>query len=191
MGYGAGYDTVGREKFSHKVEFSIDYSDVELGKKEAEMLLRGFKKELSNSMRGIKTSNGFVYADSDFSDAYDMSATIELISDKVLERDAYIIAKDIAAESKDTIKKYIGSRVDTGRMKGSVYGRTRKEKGRIVAEAGWLDLWYKYFGFQEDGTQSISPMRSMLRTYLEVAPEVQKTFSWYLRDFVRGKGYSK
>lgn len=190
-GRGAGYDTTGREKFSHKVEFSIDYSDVELGKREAMRLLQDFKKELNLSMDGIKTSGSFVYADSDFSNAYDMSKTVEVISDKILEKDVYTFAKEIAAESKDTIKKYIGGRVDTGRMKGSVYGRTRKEKGRVVAEAGWLDLWYKYFGFQEDGTQKISPMRSMLRTYLELAPWVQKSMSEYMRNFVKGKGYKR
>lgn len=186
MGYSSGYDTVGREKYDYKVTFNFDYSDAELGVQKARALIAAFGKEIKSNMSTIKASNGFIFADSDFKSGSD--ATIKLVSDKALEKDVYEMGKMVSDESKSTMQKYIGSRVDTGRMKGSVYGRTTKRKGHVKAEAGWLDLWFKYFGYQEEGTKRISPMHSVLRTYLEVAPWVQQGVSQYIRNFVRGKG---
>jgi hypothetical protein len=189
MGNSAGYDTNGKEDYSHKVVFTLDYSDVEMKMREARDLIGIFGRDLKASMDGINRSGRFITADSDFSNAYDIQATIELPGGPGTDADMAKIGEYFAAESKATIKKYIGGRVDTGRMKGSVYGRTIKRKGRVTAQAGWLDLWFKYFGFQEEGTIHVSPMRSMLRTYLEMAPFVQKYMSQYIRSYTKGEGY--
>jgi hypothetical protein len=181
-----GYETEGREKYDHKVTFNFDYSDVSVSVEKARRLIEAFGKELKTDMKGVKSSNGFIFADSDFRNY--STATINLMSDKALARDMYSLGKETSAEAKAVMKKYIGSRVDTGRMKGSVYGSTVQHRGRVVAEAGWLDLWYRYFGYQEEGTRYVSPMHSVLRTYLEVAPQVQKSISWYIRNFTKGKG---
>jgi hypothetical protein len=181
-----GYETEGREKYDYKVTFNFDYSDVNVSAEKARRLIEEFGKQIKSEMKGVKSSNGFIFADSDFRNY--STATIKLMSDSALARDMYALGKEVSAESKNVMKKYIGSRVDTGRMKGSVYNSTKQSKGRVVAEAGWLDLWYRYFGYQEEGTRYVSPMHSVLRTYLEVAPQVQKSVSWYIRNFVKGKG---
>lgn len=186
MGYGSGYDTVGREKYDHKVTFTFDYSDVNIGVQKARDLIGDFGKQIKDEMKGIKSSNGFIFADSNFKNY--PNATIQIMSDKVLAADMYALGKETSLEAKSVMKKYIGSRVDSGRMKASVYNKTTRNKDRVVAEAGWLDLWFKYFGYQEEGTRFVSPMHSVLRTYLEIAPQVQKSVSWYIRNFIKGKG---
>lgn len=187
-----GYDTTSKNTFDHEVSFTLDYSDMELGIKDARDMVADFGKEIKASMVGIKTPKGsnFVYANSDFKNAY-TATSAELLFPRIvtIDKDMNALGQAIAAEAKTSIKKYIGSRVDTGTMKGSVFGRTKRSKGKVVARAGWLDLWYKYFGYQEEGTSTISPMHSILRTYLELAPEVQKISSEYIRKSTKSGGF--
>lgn len=186
-----GYDTTSKDTFDNQVVFTFDYSDLEVGMKEARNMIADFGKELRDSMQGVNTEKGtyFVYAKSDFKKSY-TTTSADLILPKVTDMDKliYQVGKNVSALSKDTIKKYIGSRVETGDMKGSIYGRTTKSKGKVVSRAGWLDLWYKYFGYQEEGTKQISPMHSILRTYLEVAPQVQRAMSEFVRKSTKGGG---
>lgn len=189
MGYSSGYDTVGRENFAHKVVFTLDYSDTEIKMKEARKLLSDFGREVKDSLTGVKTSHGMILADSKFGKYIETENVIQMPDGEGIAKDMASLGEQFAAESKASIKKYIGRRVDTGRMKGSVYGRTTKRKGVVVAQAGWLDLWFKYFAYQEEGTKRINPMHSILRAYLENAPWVQKSMAQYLRDFTKGEGY--
>ena len=189
MGYSSGYDVNGREDFDHKVVFTIDYSDAELKLKDARALIADFGREIKGAMKGVNVSSGTIMAKSDFSKYIDVEQLIQIPDGEGIADDMYKLGQYFSSESKDSIKRYIGSRVDTGRMKASVYGRTSKRKGVVVAQAGWLDLWFKYFGYQEEGTKRIRPMHAILRTYLEVAPTVQSLMSNYLRTFTKGKGY--
>lgn len=189
MGYSSGYDTKGREDFDHKVVFTIDYSDAELKLKDARALIGDFGREIKDSMRGVKTSSGTIMADSNFGKYINLEQTVQMPDGKGIAEDMYTLGQYVSSESKDSIKRYIGSRVDTGRMKASIYGRTTKRKGMVVAQAGWLDLWFKYFAYQEEGTKKVRPMHAILRTYLEVAPTVQSLMSNYLRNFSKGEGY--
>jgi hypothetical protein len=189
-----GYDTTSKDTFDNQVVFTLDYSSLELGMKEARNMIADFGKELKDSMEGVNTEKGtyFVYAKSDFKKSYTTtSADILIPKAKDIDNVVYRAGKGISALSKDTIKKYIGSRVETGDMKGSIYGRTSKSKGQVVSRAGWLDLWYKYFGYQEEGTKTISPMHSILRTYLEVAPQVQRAMSELVRKSTKGGGFKE
>lgn len=94
------------------------------------------------------------------------------------------IAVRTTAFMKEEMISSIGGRIETGTMKGSVKGRTdRSSQYGEVSRAGWLDTWYKYFGFQEEGTggthrsgpslpgknfgyssQGIRPMNAVLKT---------------------------
>lgn len=185
---GPGYDTEPRDGFDNSIEFTFDYSGLDAS-------TRQVKKELSDlAYQFYKISNqlqtngkGFIYPTKKIENVRTLS-TLKLStkmfgSTEQLESDILAIAGIAADEGKKTIKKYIGGRIETGRMKGSVYGRVYKRKGYIVARAGWLDLWYKYFGFQENGTKRVSPMRSMLRSYLELSPEIIKTMNYYFRNY--------
>lgn len=195
---GEGYQTDGRENFDHMVEFTFDYSKVEATTHLVRKELGDFSYELYKTLKPVKTdkASGFVFIDGIKGDTNSvngkLSRVIKMMPDpEVLGNDISLIAKGVAAESKATMKKYIGGRVQTGRMKASVYGRVKRQKNKITAQAGWLDLWYKYFGFQEEGTSKIRPMHAVLRTYLEMAPWVQKGMSQYFRNYTRSGGYKR
>jgi hypothetical protein len=193
---GPGYETQDKEQFDYQVEFNFDFSDVSVKTRQAKKLIGELDYQLYKELKNIKVdkSSGFVFAKevtaTNPASRGSISTKIKVFSDEgILEKDMQAFGVATSAEAKETIKKYIGSRIETGRMKESVYGRTKVRKGFVSATAGWLDLWYKYFGFQENGTFQIRPMHSMLRTYLELAPQVQKGVATYLRNYVRGSGY--
>lgn len=191
---GEGYETEGREYYDHKISITYDYSDVEVNSRLARKAMSDFSYELYNAMKGIKSSkDGFIFADSTLPSIATIDGALQktiqvYADDKQIGDDMIKIAKYTSAESKDTIKKYIGGRVQTGTMKRSVYGRIKKRKGSVTAEAGWLDLWYKYFAFQEEGTSQVRPMHAIMRTYLEIGPWIQKGIAKYLRSYTRGEG---
>lgn len=103
---------------------------------------------------------------------------------KVIKYRVRDVAVRTTAFMKDEMLSNIGGRIETGTMKGSVKGRTdRSSQYGEVSRAGWLDTWYKYFGFQEEGTggtqrsgpsmpggnfgyssQGIRPMNAVLKT---------------------------
>jgi len=147
-------------------------------------------------MRGIKTdkNSGFIFPNVDKISSSSVNGSIKknisLLPDgDQIGKDMNKFAILISSMSKETMIKYIGSRVDTGLMKGSVRGRTDKRAKKVISRAGWIDRWHKYFGFQEDGTRKISPMHSVMRTYLEMAPIVQRELNDYFRNYTRKGGF--
>lgn len=194
---GEGYETSGREYSDYAVKIVFDYSDVAVTAKSTRKAMSDFGNDIHKMMSGVtKTKGGFIVANSKLPDLATIDGalqkTISLYADdKQIGNDLLQFAKNTADVTKSTIKYYIGGRVETGRMKASVYGRTQKRKGVVTATAGWLDLWYKYFSFQEEGTSQVRPMHAMMRTYLEIAPWVQKGVSKYLRGYTRGEGFKR
>lgn len=98
------------------------------------------------------------------------------------------IAVQTTALMKEEMLRGIGGRIETGTMKGAVRGRTEKSNPRQeVSRVGWLDLWYKYFGFQEEGTSTgIKPMRSILRATVKGRIFAAKELSKMARDLRSG-----
>lgn len=206
---GPGYETKGKENFDHMVEFVFDYSKLGTTTRIVRKELGDFGYELYKAMKplDVNKQTGFIYSKGlqGNSNAIKgkLAKVVNMVPDpELLAQDMGILASDIAAESKATMKKYIGSRVDTTRMKSSVYGRVTRRKNKLIIQAGWLDLWYKYFGFQEKGfrvggatrtgsSYKVPGMRAVLRTYLEMAPWVQKGVAQYFRDYTRKGGYKK
>ena len=203
---GPGYETKGKENFDHMVEFVFDYSKLGPTTRTVRKELSDFGYEIYKAMKPLKIdkSSGFIYSKGIQGNSKavngKLAKTVNLVPDpEFLANDMSTFAKAMASESKATMKKYIGSRVDTTRMKSSVYGRVKKQKNKLTIQVGWLDLWYKYFGFQEKGFRvgggaktgnpyKVPGMRAVLRTYLEMAPEVQKGFNWYFRNYTRKAG---
>lgn len=179
---GPGYETTGRERFDNSVEFSFDYSDIE-GKAAQ---VRSQLAELDAAFKNIAKSKSNLVKVRNIGT---MELPINSIpnSDRIAA-DMNKFATIVASDSKSAIKKHIGDRIDTGRMIGSVYGRTTKTAGKVTARAGWLDQWYKYFGFQENGTVHVSPMRAILRTFLEISPEITKSMQYYIKNYSNKAG---
>lgn len=110
---------------------------------------------------------------------------------KVMKYGVRSLATDTTAYMKQEMLNGIGGRIVTNTMKGNVKGRTdRSTAAREVSRVGWLDLWYKYFGFQEEGTvNGIKPMKSILRAAVKGRLFAAKGLSKITRDLrSSGKG---
>jgi hypothetical protein len=190
-----GYSTDGKDGFDNSVEFVFDYSNVDT-------TVRDVKKQLSDlslkidktfSKSGIptsKTGGGMFYLSPQIKSVSTSKGgvfgrTIEFLPDGNRIRDSLAPAMaQIGAEGKATMKKY-ANRIDTGLMRGSIIYRTNKTKNSFSVRIGWLDIWYKYFGFQENGTRNVPAMRSSYRTYLEMLPRVRAFADRLLRSYKR------
>lgn len=190
-----GYSTDGKDGFDNSVEFVFDYSNVDTTVRNVKSQLSdlslkidktfgksGIPKSrtggkmfyISPQVKSVSTSKDGVF-----------SRTIELLPDGDRIRDSLAPAlAQIGAEGKSTMRKY-ANRIDTGLMRGSISYRTKKLKSSYSVKIGWVDVWYKYFGFQENGTRTIPAMRSAYRTYLEMLPRVRGFADKFIRGFSR------
>lgn len=193
---GVGYETSGKEDFDNVLEFRFDYSNIDNGVRDVRRELSNLGYEIHKTFKksGIPKTRS---ADRQFtispklsagleqSDAGIMRMVIPVIPDGRRISDALAPAMgQIGQEGKETMKKY-ANRIDTGLMQGSIYYKTRRLVKSYVVTIGWTELWYKYFGFQENGTKSIRPMRSVLRTFLEMQPRVISFADKFIRSFRR------
>lgn len=190
-----GYSTDGKENFDNSIEFVFDYSNVDT-------TVRDVKRQLSDlSLRidkafgkaGIpksRTGGGMFYISPDVksvSTSQDgaFRRAIELMPDGDRIRNSIAPAMtQIGVEGKATMRKY-ANRIDTGLMRGSISYRTKKLKNSYSVKIGWVDVWYKYFGFQENGTRNVPAMRSAYRTYLEMLPRVRAFADRLIRSYTR------
>lgn len=190
-----GYSTEGKDRFDTSVEFTFDYSNVDA-------TVRSVKRELSDlgfqidkvfGKAGIpqtKTGGGMFYISPQVksvstSKEGKFSRTIEMLPDGDRIRDALAPAmKQIGVEGKATMKKY-ANRIKSGDMNESIIYRTDKGKNSYSVRIGWLGLWYKYFGYQENGTRNVPAMRSAYRTYLEMLPRVRDFSAKFIRSYSR------
>lgn len=192
-----GYSTDGKDNFDNSVEFTFDYSNVDT-------TVRDVKKQLSDlsfqidkvfGKAGIpktRTGGGMFYISPKVGSASTsrdgvFSRQIEMLPDGKRMTQALAPAmSQIGKEGKATMKKY-ANRIDTGLMNSSIIYRTDKDKGNSFysVRIGWLELWYKYFGFQENGTRSVSAMRSTYRTYLEMLPRVRAFAAKFIINYSR------
>jgi hypothetical protein len=190
-----GYETTGKDDFDTQIDISFDFSDFSVKTREAKAGLSDLAYELHKSLGGTGRSNreyGFISPKSVSRKQIEsvISRTIKLPNDAEIYQDINEFAKNLSGLGKNVMSNY-ANREDTSLMRNSIYGTTKGTKYRITSSIGWTRLWYKYFGFQENGTRTIKPMRSVLRTYLDITPDVQKDISLYMRNFVSGKRGSK
>lgn len=196
MGYGAGYDTANKENFDTQVEFVFDYSDLDRTSRQVKKELSDFSYELSKAFNATKNSRGkkdnlFYLTNKQIkpfiTDSKNPSEQFNLMPDGT---QMTLALKDgmqaMGREGANTMRKYV-NRIETGRMKGSITYNTRSYSNKYVVRIGWTQLWYKYFGFQENGTRTgIRPMHSVVRTYIEMLPRVQNYMSRFTRGYTSG-----
>jgi hypothetical protein len=190
-----GYETTGKEEFDSGVSVSFDFSDFSIKTRQAKAGLSDLAYDLHKALQGVSKSNksfGYISPKSVSKAEVQgvISRSIKLPNEAEIYKDISIYAQEVSAVGKETMKNY-ANRIKTGKMNNSIYGNTNKTKYRITSDIGWTKLWYKYFGFQENGTGTIRPMRSALRTYMDMLPVVRKAASNYMREFVSGKRGSR
>ena len=190
-----GYSTEGKDGFDNSVEFVFDYSNVDTTVRDVKKQLSdlGLKIDKAFTKAGIptsKTGGGMFYLSPQTksistSKGGTFGRTIEFLPDGKRMTDALAPAmKQIGTEGKATMKKY-ANRIDSGDMNESIIYRTNKGKASYSVKIGWLELWYKYFGFQENGTRNVPAMRSTYRTYLEMLPRVRAFAAKFIVNYSR------
>lgn len=190
-----GYETTGKDEFDTQIDISFDFSDFAVKTREAKAglvdLAYRLHKELDGSDRSGK-QYGFISPKSVSKKDIEsvISRTIKLPNDAEIYQDINEFAKNLSALGKNVMSNY-ANREDTSLMRNSIYGTTKGTKYKITSSIGWTRLWYKYFGFQENGTATIKPMRSVLRTYMDITPDVRQDVALYMKNFVSGKRGSK
>lgn len=190
-----GYETTGKDEFDTQIDISFSFSDFSIKTREAKAGLSDLAYELHKQLSGTGRSNkeyGFISPKSVSRAEVQsvISKTIKLPTESEIYEDISKFAVNLSELGKNVMKNY-ANREDTSLMRNSIYGTTNKSKYRITSSIGWTRLWYKYFGFQENGTGTIRPMRSVIRTYLDIMPDVRQDVSLYMKNFVSGKRGSR
>ena len=195
---GPGYETSNKELFDTQVEFVFDYSDLDKSARQAKKELSDFSYELSKMFSTTSNSRGkkdnlFYLSNKQIKpftgSTKNPSESFNLMPDGVQMTSALKGGmQSMGREGADTMRKYV-NRIETGRMKDAITYNTRSYSNKYVVRIGWTQLWYKYFGFQENGTvKGIRPMHSIIRTYVEMLPRVQNYMSRFVRSYTRGTG---
>lgn len=196
---GPGYDTEPREDFDHIVEFTFDYSDVDATVRDVKKQLSdlGFEIDKTFKAAGVprsKRGGGAFYLSPKKAQQFGnveggvLSSVIQFLPDGDGLKDALQPSMTQIGEDGKIIMRKYANRVDTGLMRGSINYRTSKLKSGYRIRIGWTQLWYKYFGFQENGTRNVPAMRSVLRTYLEMLPRVRGFADKFIRSYTRSGG---
>lgn len=192
---GVGYETTGKEDFDHTVEFIFNYSNLDTTARQVKNEII----ELNNAIyqlqklggKAPKSSNQLI----DISPAaaaniikvtgtggtqyeFAMLADGKRLADMIRPQ-----AQEIGKTGKALMRQY-ANRVDTGLMRNSIRYATRITDKKTSIKIGWTQLWYKYFGFQENGTRYVTPMHSVMRTFIQMIPHVEKYVSRLMRNYV-------
>jgi hypothetical protein len=144
-------------------------------------------KYYANMVRALKSNKNIVVKNGE------AATNLAVVKEwrKITKYGVRSLAVDTTAYMKQEMLRGIGGRIVTGTMKESVKGRTDPTSAaREVSRVGWLGLWYKYFGFQEEGTDTgIKPMRSILRAAVKGRLFAAKGLAKLSRDLrSAGKG---
>lgn len=199
-----GMKTEGKERFSNKLTYRIDFTDHEKSIREVREniiinneRIRKLEKQLKKSDTGygiyldyravLPTKPGTSLM------GFELPQNAQFLSSELGRK----VAPLIGQRGKDIMRRY--SRVETGRMRSSiVYMQRRRGNDKVDIEIGWVRRWHKYFGWQEDGTtggrgngRGIKPMRSIARTMPELDAYAGRVLSnFYSKTFLQ-KGMNK
>ncbi len=199
---GPGYETSGKWAFDSTVTIEFDYSDLDVKSRDVKKAVSDFSQYVYNLDKkyGVKKASTNISFDVSPNSANEIAGSggyrgsrtkigFPLLADglriqQVLKDEMPSIGQD----GRDIMRKYANRR-ETGRMNESIRYNTRARSNKYVVNIGWTELWYKYFGFQENGTRKgIRPMHSVIRTYMQMLPKVQNYTSRLYRAYARGDG---
>jgi hypothetical protein len=200
MGYGSAYDTAGREAFDTKVTITFDYSDLDIKSRDVKKAVSDFSQyvfELDKKYGIKKANNEFTFDVSPNAGSAvaaggaqgnRSSVGFPLLADGLrIQQVLKSEMAEIGKEGRGIMRKYANRR-DTGRMNESIRYNARARGNTYVINIGWTELWFKYFGYQENGTKYVKPMHSIIRTYMHMLPKIQNYTSRLYREYTLGDG---
>jgi hypothetical protein len=180
------------------LNFQLDYSDHDKG-------IRKARQETQKLSKQIKSVEDFINAQggrSQFGEVRIMKGDLTKFADEISRRvlpagtvEMQIEAKKamtpFAREVTQLMKGFV-NRIDTGTMNKEVRYRIEGDKDikRLNIRVGWVRLWYKYFDYQEYGTQYIPPMKALFNTRLRGEKMFDDRVKKFYRDYVLKAGKS-
>ncbi len=192
------YSSAGKEDFAHKITIRFDFKNYERSIREmrrSNQALNKSTRELAKKLKktdqgyGIYIPSGAVSNRAGFGNEL---ITFELPGASELSSELAPFLSEIGEMGKDIMKNKYATRVETGLMNSEIrYKQDRPGNNYAQVEIGWLRRWHRYFGFQEEGAGNIPPMRSILRTSMELQgkdEEIKKVYSRYFRKIFLEKG---
>lgn len=193
----SGYSTNKSEAVGpSKLVFELDYSDYDKSINKARVETQKLSKELKAVEKFINKQGG----SGKFGEIRIMNGSLGMFGEEVSRRllpagtvDMQVQAKKamtpFAREIRDLMKHFV-NRVDTGTMKREIRyeivssGSVKK----LRIEVGWIRLWYKYFDYQESGTQFIVPMKALFNTRLRGEKMFDDATRKFYRDYILKSG---
>jgi hypothetical protein len=184
----SGYST-DRSKASgpSSLIFELDYSDYDRSIREARKATQKLSREIKTVEKFINKSGGR----SRFGEVKIMQGDLSMFADQISRRilpagtiemqiEAKKAMRPFAKEVKSLMKGFV-NRIDTGTMYSEIRYQILPGDSfkRLRIEIGWTKLWYKYFDYQEYGTQYIPPMKALFNTRLRG----EKMFDERVRKF--------
>lgn len=205
---GPGYDTDrsdSRYKFEITLDFKPYYSDLSYVRKQINQLQGEVNKMFNSGTYGNVANR----AGNNLAVSITKKSTINLDFDnfiiKPLIDNANIIsdassdlAQDIGDIGVDNIRQGIRRpenppltfRYDTGTMYNSVNSKVRRSKAETRIEIGWTRKFYKYFDYQERGTQQVGAMNAILNGYRKTGPQAYDLMRRFLQNSTKKSGFS-
>lgn len=179
--YSDGYSMTrykrGGGMFRHEASVTIDYENFNAG-------MDSLRRSYADMTRDLKANKSIEFVRGRSSQEFELPNQWK----KQIKWRVNNIAKNTSMLMKNAMLDKIGGRIVTGTMKGSIYGRTERPNAyRVASRAGWLDLFYKYFGFQEEGTSTgIKPMRAIQKGTIVGRNYASKELTKMARELRRG-----
>jgi hypothetical protein len=174
------------------LNFQLDYSDYDRGLRRAMQSMNELEKTLAQIEAFINKNGG----KSEFGNVRIMKGDLTAFAKQIARRtlpagtvqmqvEAKKAMTPFADEAKDIMKSFV-NRIDTGTMNREVRYRIdpQGEIKRLNIRVGWVRLWYKYFDYQEYGTQYIPPMKALFNTRLRAESLFNKSVNRFYRSYL-------
>lgn len=178
--------------------FELDYSDYDRSIRQARKATEKMSQDIKAVERFLTSQGGR----SQYGEIRIMKGDLKMFADEISRRilpagtvdmqiEAKKAMKPFATNIRDVMKGFV-NRIDTGTMNKEIRYKIESTSSikKLRIEVGWVGLWYKYFDYQEYGTQYIVPMKAMFNTRLRGEKMFNDATNKFYRDYIlkAGKG---
>lgn len=186
-------------------QVNIDFAEFSKSMNSAKLYLNNFINDAYGQMRknpgaNVKNKMISIEVNVDENGANEYKAAIEsaFSTEKFQAAVFSDLAPDIGRMGVDAIRGGIRNpenapisfRYDTGDMYNAVDYRKRKTATGVSITMGWTRKFYKYFDYQERGTQYVGAMRAIQRGYRKTAPKAAEKLAQFMRNYTENGGFS-
>jgi len=178
------------------LNFQLDYSDYDRSLRKARQDTQRLSKEIRSVARFINSKGGksaqFRIMEGDLNMfASQVSRRVLPAGTVEMQVQAKKAMTPFARDVTRMMKGFV-NRIDTGTMNREVRYRIESDGSikRLNIRVGWVRLWYKYFDYQEYGTQYIPPMKALFNTRLRGEKMFDDRVRKFYRDYLLKAGKS-